>query len=324
MDTNWKEKKVSATSIFYNCASYSIDQTTGLIDYDKLDQQVQEFKPKVLIAGASAYARDWNYKKMRESCDKVGAFLVADIAHIGGLIAAKEQNSPFEYAHLVTTTTHKSLRGPRAGLIYFKKGKVERNGVEYDLHARVNFAVFPSVQGGPHENQIGAIATALKQVDTEEFKQYARQIRANAKTLGQALVDLGHKLVTDGTDNHLLLWNLRPLGLTGSKVEKLCEKAEITVNKNTIVGDKSAVSPSGIRLGTPALTSRGLKEDDFKVVASLLDEAVRICLRAQEKSGKDLNDFLKFIGSDETVKADIATLRTKVRSFASKFPMPGL
>jgi len=201
---------------------------------------------------------------------------------------------------------------------------VERNGVEYDLHARVNFAVFPSVQGGPHENQIGAIATALKQVDTEEFKQYARQIRANAKTLGQALVDLGHKLVTDGTDNHLLLWNLRPLGLTGSKVEKLCEKAEITVNKNTIVGDKSAVSPSGIRLGTPALTSRGLKEDDFKVVASLLDEAVRICLRAQEKSGKDLNDFLKFIGSDETVKADIATLRTKVRSFASKFPMPGL
>jgi len=317
-------KRVSATSIFYHCASYSIDQNTGLIDYDKLDQQVQEFKPKVLIAGASAYARDWDYKKMRESCDKVGAFLMADIAHIGGLVAAKEQNCPFEHAHLVTTTTHKSLRGPRAGLIFFKKGKVERNGVEYDLQARVNFAVFPSVQGGPHENQIAAIATALKQVDTEEFKQYARQIKVNAKALGQTLVDLGHKLVTDGTDNHLLLWNLRPLGLTGSKVEKLCEKAEITVNKNTIVGDKSAVSPSGIRLGTPALTSRGLKEDDFKVVASLLDEAVRICLRAQEKSGKDLNEFLKFIDSDETVKAEISSLRKRVHDFASKFPMPGL
>jgi len=317
-------KKVSATSIFYNCAAYSIDQTTGLIDYDKLDQQVVDFKPKVVIAGASAYARDWDYKRMRESCDKVGAFLLSDVAHISGLIAAKEQNTPFLHSHLVTTTTHKSLRGPRAGLIFFKKGKIERNGVEYDLAARVNFAVFPSMQGGPHENQIGAIATALKQVDSDEFKDYSRQIKLNAKALGQGLIDLGHKLVTDGTDNHLLLWNLRPLGLTGSKVEKLCEKAEITVNKNTIVGDKSATSPSGIRLGTPALTSRGLKEADFKVVAAFLDEAVKISLKAQEKSGKDLNDFVKLLDSDETIKAEIATLRDKVHHFASKFPMPGL
>jgi len=317
-------KKVSATSIFYTCTSYGIDQNTGLLDYDKMNQQILDFKPKLVIAGASAYPRDWEYKRMRESCDKVGAFLMADIAHISGLVAAKEQNDPFLYCHLVTTTTHKSLRGPRAGIIFFRKGKVERNGVEYDLGARVNFAVFPSVQGGPHENQIAAIAVALKQVDTEDFKLYAQQVKLNAKALGQALVDLGHTLVTGGTDNHLLLWNLRPLGLTGSKVEKLCEKVEITVNKNSIVGDKSAGSPSGIRLGSPALTSRGLSESDFKQVAVFLDEAVKISSRAQEKSGKSLEDFVKFIDSDESVKAEIAGLRAKVHAFASKFPMPGL
>jgi glycine hydroxymethyltransferase len=317
-------KKISATSIFYTCNSYGIDQTTGLLDYDKLDQQVQEFKPKLVIAGASAYPRDWDYKRMRESCDKVGAFLMSDIAHISGLVAAKEQNDPFLYSHLVTTTTHKSLRGPRAGIIFSRKGKVERNGVEYDLPARVNFAVFPSVQGGPHENQIGAIATALKQVDTEEFKNYAKQVISNAKALGQALVDLGHKLVTDGTDNHLLLWNLRPVGLTGSKVEKLCEKAEITVNKNSIVGDKSAASPSGIRLGSPALTSRGLKEEDFKQVAAFLDEAVKISIKAQEKSGKSLEDFVKLLDTDQSIQAEISALKDKVHAFASQFPMPGL
>jgi glycine hydroxymethyltransferase len=317
-------KKVSATSIFYNCTSYSINQNTGLIDYDKLDQQIQDFKPKLVIAGASAYPRDWDYKRMREGCDKVGAFLMCDIAHISGLVAAQEQNDPFLHAHLVTTTTHKSLRGPRAGVIFFKKGKVDRNGVEYDLQARVNFAVFPSVQGGPHENQIAAIATTLKQVDTPEFKEYARQVKSNAKALGQALIDLGHQLVTGGSDNHLLLWNLRPHGLTGSKVEKLCERAEITVNKNSIVGDKSAGSPSGIRLGSPALTSRGLKEADFKQIAVFLHETVKISQAAQEKSGKSLEDFVKFIDSDEGVKKEICTLREKVHAFASKFPMPGL
>jgi len=317
-------KKVSATSIFYHCAAYGIDQTTGLIDYDKLDQQIQEFKPKVVIAGASAYPRDWDYKRMRESCDKVEAFLLADIAHISGLVASQEQNNPFLYSHIVSTTTHKSLRGPRAGIIFFKKPKFTRNGIEYDLPARVNFAVFPSLQGGPHEHQIAAVATALKQADTDEFRAYSRQVKANAKALGQALVELGHKLVTDGTDNHLLLWNLRPMDITGSKVEKLCEKAEITVNKNSVVGDKSAASPSGIRLGSPALTSRGLKEEDFRKVATFLHDAVTISKQAQEKSGKELAEFVKVLENDADIKAKIHELKERVHQFASKFPMPGL
>jgi len=181
------------------------------------------------------------------------------------------------------------------------------------------------MQGGPHENQIAAIAVALKQANTDEFKAYAKQVRANAKALGQALVELGHTLVTGGTDNHLLLWSLRSQGLTGSKVEKLCERAEITVNKNSVVGDKSAASPSGIRLGTPALTSRGFKEDDFRQVAKFLDEAVKITHKAQEKAGsKELTEFVKILDANAEVKAEIATLREKVHQFASKFPMPGI
>jgi len=249
------QKKISATSVFYNCIHYSVDEK-GFLDYDAIDKQVEQEKPKLLIGGASAYPRDWDYAKLKASIDKVDGFLLVDIAHYAGLVAAQLHNDPFQYADLVTTTTHKSLGGPRAGLIFFRKGKFTKHGKEYDLTQSVNFSVFPSLQGGPHENQIAAIAVALKDANTPEFKTYAKQVIANAKALAQALIDKGHDLQTGGTDNHLMLWSLRKYDLTGSKVEKTCEKAGITVNKNMVVGDTSALAPSGIRLGTPALTSR--------------------------------------------------------------------
>eukprot|EP01125_Pyxidicula_operculata_P000359 TRINITY_DN10406_c0_g1_i1.p1 TRINITY_DN10406_c0_g1~~TRINITY_DN10406_c0_g1_i1.p1 ORF type:complete len:462 (-),score=133.54 TRINITY_DN10406_c0_g1_i1:113-1477(-) len=315
-----QEKKISATSIIYNSIQYHVNQQTGLLEYDELDKLIQEHKPKLFIAGASAYPREWEYDKLRQSVDKVGGFLIADIAHISGLVAAGEQNDPFKYCHLVTTTTHKSLRGPRAGLIFYRKGKFTSNGKEYDLESKVNFSVFPSYQGGPHENQIGAIAVALKEVLSPDFKEYSKQVKSNAKALASALIKRGYKIQTDGTDNHLLLLHLREKDLTGSKLEKTCELAAITINKNMVIGDTSALAPSGVRLGTPALTSRGLKEADFEVVAGFIDEAVQIALKVQEKVGKKLADFNVEVEKNE----DVVKLKHKVEEFAQKFPIPGL
>jgi glycine hydroxymethyltransferase len=313
------QKKISATSIFYNCSHYFVDEK-GFIDYDVLDKQIVQEQPKLLIAGASAYPRDWDYGKMKASIDKVEGFLLVDIAHYAGLVAAQLHNDPFQYADLVTTTTHKSLRGPRAGMIFYRKGKITKRGKEYDLTQSVNFAVFPSLQGGPHENQIGAIAVALKEANTAEFKEYAKQIIANARALAKALIELGHDIQTGGTDNHLMLWSLRKHDLTGSKVEKVCEKAGITINKNMVVGDTSALAPSGIRLGTPALTSRGFKEEDMVKVAHFLDQAVKISIQIQSKTGKKLEDFIPAMNNNE----EIIVLKEHVEAFSKKFPMPGL
>jgi len=312
-------KKISATSVYYNCISYSVNEN-GLIDYEALDKQIQEEKPKLLIAGASAYPRDWDYEKMRKSIDKVGGFLLADIAHISGLIASQQQNNPFDFSHLVTTTTHKSLRGPRAGIIFFPKGKISVGGKVYDLESSVNFAVFPCLQGGPHENQIGAIATALKEVDTIEFKEYSKQIIKNAKALAQALIEKGYNIQTGGTDNHLMLLRLGEVDLTGSKVEKCCDLVGITINKNMVVGDKSALAPSGVRLGTPALTSRGFKEEDFRKVADFIDEAIKLCIKVQKVAGKKLQDFVPALENEE----EVLSLKKRVQDFARKFPIPGI
>lgn len=226
-------KKISATSLYFQSKSYKISEETGLIDFDNVQKVASEFKPNVIIVGASAYPRDFEYYKFREIADSIGAYLLADISHISGLIAAQEQNSPFEVCDVVTSTTHKSLRGPRSGMIFFNKKR------DPTLEERVNFAVFPMLQGGPHNNQIGALATQLKEVISPEFKDYSIQVKKNAKALAKGLMDRGMKLVTNGTDNHLMQWDVRPLGLTGSKVEKVCDLVHITVNKNTIVGDKS-------------------------------------------------------------------------------------
>lgn len=181
-----------------------------------------------MIVGHSAYPRDLDYQKFREIADSVGAFMLVDMAHISGLIASGLCNNPFEYADVVTTTTHKTLRGPRAGMIFCKK----------ELKGKIDFSVFPSLQGGPHNHQIAAIATQLKEVNSEEFKEYSKQVMKNSKQLAQSLMDKGHKLATDGSDNHLMLVDVRPHNLTGNKVEKACELANITLNKNSIYGDK--------------------------------------------------------------------------------------
>jgi len=307
-------KKVSATSVYFESKSYRINEKTGYIDYEELEQLAKEFKPNILIAGASAYPRDWEYDKFRKIADSVGAYLMADMAHISGLVATGEQSSPFIDSDVVTTTTHKSLRGPRAGLIFYNKKR------DPSLEEKVNYAVFPMLQGGPHNHQIAAIATQFKEVASPEFKEYSKQVRKNAKALAKGLIDRGHKLVSGGTDNHLMLWDVRPLELTGSKVEKACELVHITVNKNTIIGDKSAVTPGGVRLGTPALTSRGMKEEHMDAVAGFLDRTTNICSSAQKKGGKNLKQFMNALQESDEIKI----LAKDVEEFATQFNIPGV
>ena len=318
-------KKISSSSIFFESLPYSIRADTGLIDYDALEATAQVFQPKLLIAGGSAYPRDWDYARYRAIADKVGALLMMDMAHISGIVAAGECNNPFELCDIVTTTTHKSLRGPRSGLIFFRRGPrgPDAKGKpvpDWDLEAKINFAVFPSNQGGPHNNAIGGVAVALREAKSPEFKEYIQQVLKNAEALAQELVKRGYSLVTGGTENHLVLWDLRDKKLTGSKAEKIMDMVHITANKNSVYGDKSAMSPGGIRLGTPALTSRGFKEADFVKVAEFLDRCVQLALKVQDESGKMLKDFVAALATNE----EVAAIREEVHAFCAQFPMPGL
>ncbi|DAZ95459.1 TPA: hypothetical protein N0F65_002144 [Lagenidium giganteum] len=305
-------KAVSATSVYFESLPYRVSSETGLIDFALLAEQAALYKPALIICGGSAYPRDWDYARFRKIADDNGALLMCDMAHYSGLVATGEHSSPFEYCDIVTTTTHKSLRGPRAGMIFFRKD-------ERGFEAKINSAVFPALQGGPHEHQIAAVATQLKEVMTDEFKQYIKQVKSNAKTLAKTLTELGYTMCTGGTDNHLILWDLRPVGITGSKLEKLCDMVCITLNKNAVLGDRSALSPGGVRVGTPALTSRGFKEADFFKVAEFLDRAVKLCVEIQATSGKKLTDF---VASAEK-HAGVTQLRHDVNALATSFGMPG-
>ena len=305
-------KSLSGSSIFFETFPYHVNAETGLVDYDFLEQTAAIYRPQLIICGASAYPREWDYARIRKVADDSNALMMMDMAHISGLVATGEAANPFEYCDIVTTTTHKSLRGPRAGMIFFRKD-------ERGFEQKINDAVFPGLQGGPHDHQVAAIATQLKEVATPEFKQYCIQIKKNAKALAQALMDKGYKLCTDGTDNHLILWDVRPLGLTGSKIEKVCDLINISLNKNTVHGDRSAQSPGGVRIGTPALTTRGLKEADFAKIADFLERVVKICLDVQAKAGKKLVDFVAALPANE----DIPVLAKEVATFATSFPMPG-
>lgn len=237
-----------------------MDPESGLIDYDQLAKVARLFKPKLIIAGVSCYSRPLDYKRFKEICTEVGAYLMSDMAHISGLVSAGVTPSPFEYSDIVTTTTHKSLRGPRAGVIFFRKGVRSCNAkgepILYDFETKINQAVFPGLQGGPHNNTIAAIATAMKQAKTAEFVEYQKQIVANARRLSKGLQEKGYKVATGGTDVHMLLVDLRNVGVTGAKAEFILEEISIACNKNTVPGDKSALNPSGIRLGI--LFFRGL------------------------------------------------------------------
>ncbi|KAH7702767.1 CRE-MEL-32 protein, partial [Aphelenchoides avenae] len=230
-------KKVSATSLFFESVPYKVDPKTGLIDYDTLEKVAETFRPKVIVAGISCYARWLDYARFRKIADKVGAYLMCDMAHIAGLVAAGAAPSPFEYADVVTTTTHKSLRGPRGALIFYRKGVRSTNAkgekVLYDIGAKIDSAIFPGLQGGPHNHTIAGIAVCLKQCLSEQFVDYGRQIIKNAQALATRLAELGYTLVTGGTENHLLLVDLRPKGLEGSRIETVLDLAHITCNKNT-------------------------------------------------------------------------------------------
>lgn len=314
------KRKISSSSIYFQSLPYEVDAKTGLLDYDGLEKNAFLFKPRIVICGASAYPRDWDYARLRKIADINGSYLMMDMAHISGLVAAQVQNNPFEHCDVVCTTTHKTLRGPRAGLIFFRKDK------EQDLEKRINEAVFPACQGGPHNNTIAAVAVALKQVATPAFKEYAVQIIKNSKALATELVNYGYKLQTEGSDNHLVLWDLRPLGLSGSKVEKICDLCDLTLNKNTIKGDASAVVPGGVRIGTNALTSRSMKEPEMVKVAEFLHRVVEISLAAQKQAGsKLLKDFMAVASAaDGEIPSQLKQLKHDIEAFAMQFPLPGV
>ncbi|XP_015436578.1 PREDICTED: serine hydroxymethyltransferase, cytosolic [Dufourea novaeangliae] len=320
-------KKVSATSIFFESMPYKVDPQTGLIDYDKLAENARLFKPKIIIAGVSCYSRCLDYKRFREIADENNAYLFSDMAHISGLVATGVIPSPFEYSDVVSTTTHKTLRGPRAGVIFFRKGvkNIGKNGQEvmYDIENKINQAVFPGLQGGPHNNAIAGIATTMKQVKSPEFLQYQKQIVANAKRLCAGLQKHGYKISTDGTDVHMLLVNLRPVGLTGNKAEKILEDISIACNKNTLPGDKSAFNSSGIRLGTPALTTRGLVEEDFDKVVDFIHQGLLLAKEITKISGPKFVEFKKVLSTDECIKKKVVALKEEVETFSCKFSMPG-
>lgn len=304
---------MSATSIYFESLPYRVHPQTGVIDYDALEAQAALFKPALIVCGGSAYPREWDYARYRKIADENGSLLMMDMAHISGLVATGEAASPFELCDIVTTTTHKSLRGPRAGVIFFRK-----DGRNFE--SKINSAVFPGLQGGPHIHQIAGIATQLKEVATPEFKDYCKQVRANAQALADQLVSVyGYSLATNGTENHLVLWDLKPQALSGSKMQTICDHSSITLNKNAVLGDKSALTPGGVRIGSPALTTRGLSENDFRKVADFLHEAVQIALKLQASAGKTLKEFEAAVKDSGEVK----DLRIRVQRFITQFPMPG-
>lgn len=322
------QKKISAVSTYFETFPYRVNLDTGIIDYDRLEENALMFRPKVLVAGTSAYCRTIDYARMRQIADTVGCYLMVDMAHISGLIAARVNDSPFDYADIVTTTTHKSLRGPRGAMIFYRKGvrKTDpKTGKEtlYDLEGPINFSVFPGHQGGPHNHTITALAVALKQAQTPEFKAYQTQVIKNAKALEHEFKSRDYKLVTDGTDNHMVLLDLKPLSLDGARVEAVLEQVNIACNKNTTPGDKSALTPCGIRIGAPAMTSRGMGEEDFKRIVGYIDTCIKLCKTVQgglPKEANKLKDFKSKV-ADGSVQ-EIAELKKEIASWAGTFPLP--
>ena len=275
--------KVNTSGVLYNPVGYNINPETGRVDYDDMEKKAHECKPKLIIGGGSAYSRDWDYKRMRAIADSVGALLMIDMAHPAGLIAAHLLNNPLEYAHIVTSTTHKTLRGPRGGIILLGKdfenpwGLTTKKGEVKMMSTLLNSAVFPGIQGGPLEHVIAAKAVAFNENLQPEFTEYAKQVKKNAARLADQLIQKGFNIVSGGTDNHSMLVDLRSKypDLTGKVAENALVAANITVNKNMVPYDtRNAFQTSGIRLGTPAITTRGAKEDMMDLIADLIEEVL--------------------------------------------------
>lgn len=336
-------KKISAISKYFETLPYRLDETSGLIDYEKLEEMAMLYRPKIIIAGTSAYSRLIDYDRFKKITEKVGnCYLLADMAHISGLVAGGVIPSPFEYADVVTTTTHKSLRGPRGAMIFFRKGtrRVDKKGVEekYDLEGPINSSVFPGHQGGPHNHTITALAVALHQAQQPEFKDYQKTVLENAKALAARLGNgkdsdgLGYNIVSGGTDNHLVLVDLKDKGIDGARVERILELVGVAANKNTVPGDKSAMKPGGIRMGTPAMTTRGFQPADFKRVADIVHRAVNItktldgkAKEAAEKSGRknpgSVAAFREYVKEGEEI-VEIVELRREVEDWVGTFALP--
>ncbi len=293
---------VNFSGKYFNPVYYSLDPETGLINYDEIERLAREHKPKLIIAGASAYSRDWDYARMRQIADKVGAVLMADIAHPAGLIAKKLLNDPLKHCHVVTTTTHKTLRGPRGGMIMIGKdfpnpmGITTKKGIVRKMSSVLDSAVFPGIQGGPLEHVIAAKGVAFYEALQPSFDKYAKQIIANAKAMVKAFKELDYYIVSGGTDNHLFLIDLRNKGITGKEAEETLEKIDITLNKNMVPGDdKSPMITSGIRIGTPAITTRGITTEHIPKIVEWIDRALTYRNNEAElkQVKKEVNEFMR-------------------------------
>jgi glycine hydroxymethyltransferase len=293
---------VNFSGLMFHAISYEVKEETGTVDYDMMETRAMEGKPKIIIGGGSAYSRDWDWKRMREIADKCGALLMGDISHPSGLIAKGHLENAVKYCHIVTTTTHKTLRGPRGGMILLGKdfdnpwGKTTPKGEIKKMSALLDSAVFPGTQGGPLEHVIAAKAVALGEALTDDYDRYIVQVMKNAKMMSQAFMDKGYKVISGGTDNHLMLIDLRPKfpEMTGKEAENALVAADITVNKNMVPFDsRSAFKTSGLRVGTPAITTRGLKEDDMKGIVDMIDTVLCDPTEATiAKIRKQVNDMM--------------------------------
>ena len=274
---------VNSSGILYNAISYGLDEETGLINYDAMEETALKERPKLIVGGASAYSREWDYARMRAIADKIDALFMVDMAHPAGLIAAGLLDNPLQYAHIVTSTTHKTLRGPRGGIILMGKdfenpwGITTKKGVVRTMSSLLNSGVFPGIQGGPLEHIIASKAVAFGEALAPEFKTYQEQVKKNASVMADAFISKGYKVVSDGTDNHSMLIDLRSKfeDITGKQVENILVEADITVNKNMVPFDsRSPFQTSGIRVGTPAITTRGVKEDMIPLIVNFIDEVI--------------------------------------------------
>lgn len=290
---------VNFSGKLYQPFFYAVKKETGLVDYDQMEEVAKKEKPKLIICGASAYSRDWDYARIRSIADAAGAFIMADIAHPAGLIAKNLLKDPFDHCHFVTSTTHKTLRGPRGGIILMRKdfenpfGVKDPKGNTRMMSHLLDMAVFPGTQGGPLEHIIAAKAVAFGELLSDEFTVYSKQIQLNAQSMAKAFVSRGYNIISGGTDNHLMLIDLRNKNLTGKKAQETLDKAHITLNKNAVpFDDKSPFVTSGIRVGVPAITTRGMKENDMETVVALIDKVLM-----------NIDDEKIIAGVNEEVKA---------------------